>query len=239
MDQLKLVWELEKHNGYVDEYTKNLTELENNVKLDNLANKAKDLESKTNLNKEKIRSNDKEISKLERLLKESDYTSNKIDKDLYDGSVTDMKQLEYLNKEKESVLEQIDDMELSILEKMEENDCLYNDYSNYEDKIKELRLEIIETKDLIEKEIIQLKKMIHDAEIQRNDIIINIKPNILNRYEKIRTNKSKGIVLVNNNICSGCNMRVPTFLMKDLKKAEEIIYCESCGRILYYLEDEE
>jgi len=34
-------------------------------------------------------------------------------------------------------------------------------------------------------------------------------------------------------------MMVPTYLLNDLKKRSQIIFCENCGRILYYKLDKD
>jgi predicted nucleic acid-binding Zn-ribbon protein len=60
---------------------------------------------------------------------------------------------------------------------------------------------------------------------------------LLNRFTNLRNSRQTSVVPVKNNICTGCNMRVPTYLNKILKSKEEVIFCESCGRILYYTEN--
>ena len=239
MDQLKLIWELEKHYEYIKESSKSIDKLEDWDKLKSLINRFEHLEAKTSQSKDRILENNKEITKLERLLKEYDYKKNKIDNDIYNGFVTDMKQLDHLSREKESIEKKIDVTELKILEKIDENDDLDYALLNFKDELRGLKSDIDDMKDINEKEIMELKALIRKAEMEKDNIIQSVNSDLLNRYEKLRTNKGKGIAMVNDHICSGCNMRISRYLMKDLRKAEEIIYCESCGRILYYLPDEE
>ena len=239
MDQLKLVWELEKYNDCIKEATNSLNELEDSDRLKALLNRFEQVESKVKQNKDRILDNNREITKLERLLKEYDYKKNKINNDIYNGYVIDMKQLDHLSREGESLSKKIDETELLILEMIDENDELDDTMAIFENELIELKSEIDELKDIIEKEIIRLKDLIHYADRERNNTIPSINNEILNRYEKLKMNKGKGIVMVNDHICGGCNMRISRYLMKDLRKGEEIIYCESCGRILYYLADEE
>ncbi|MDR7870158.1 MAG: C4-type zinc ribbon domain-containing protein [Tissierellaceae bacterium] len=235
MDQLKLVWELEENNSTIDECKKSLSELEDSIRLKSLFKKSKELESNTYLIELRIIDNNKEINKLERLLKEYDYTSKKIETDLYNGSVTDIKQLDHLNKEKLGILAKIDELESSMLDMMDENEILQNSFHTMKDELEVLSSDLIEIKNSISNEIKQLQIRIQDAESQRNNIIPKIDDKILNRYEKTRVKRGKGIVSVNDNICGGCNMHIPTYLMRDLIKGDDIIYCESCGRLLYYI----
>lgn len=237
MDQLKLIWELEKHNCIIEECKKNLTELENSIKLKNLGIRINELEFKVNNIKEKILDNNKYVVKLEKLLKEYDYTKDKLEKDLYGGAITDIKQLNHLTREKEGIISKIDDVELRILEIIDEIEELHKQYNGLKDELDSLNLENLDTKNNVDKEIKQIQIRIRDAECERSNIIPNIDNRILDKYEKIRNKKGKGIVLVNNYICSGCNMRISSYLMKDLKKGNEIVFCESCGRILYYIKE--
>ena len=92
MNQLELVWELERHNTIIEESKKNLNELENSIKLKNMTTKINELEVNASQIMERKTYNNKQISKLERMLKEYDYTKNKLESNLYNGSITDLKQ---------------------------------------------------------------------------------------------------------------------------------------------------
>ena len=239
MNQLELVWELERHNTIIEESKKNLNELENSIKLKNMTTKINELEVNASQIMERKIYNNKQISKLERMLKEYDYTKNKLESNLYNGSITDLKQLEHLTREKDAVLSKIDEIEFDILEKMDENEALQKENNSLKDELYKLNLEILDISNIIHKEIKQLQIRIQNAEHERSNILPNIDGEILNKYEKIRTKRGKGIVHINDRICVGCNMRIPTYLLKDLKKGDEIIYCESCGRILYYMKQDD
>ena len=237
MNQLKLVWELEKYNSMIDDCNKNLKELEDSAMVRNMARKVNELESMVNLKNEKILDNNKEIIRLERRLKEQDYTKNKMEKELYDGSITDLKQLERLTVDKERTLELIDKIESTILQLMDENDALESNYTKLKTEYHQLKNEIIKTEEENNEIIKVLNNKLHKAEGLKGDIIPKIDEKILKRYNATRIKRGKGIVIAYNDICSGCNMRIPTYLMQDLKNQTKIIYCESCGRLLYYKED--
>ena len=199
--------------------------------------KTNELESNINLTKEKISENSKISLKLERLLKEYDYTKKKLEVDLYGGQITDVKQLEQLALDKEKTFGLIDEVESRILSLIDDNEALEERYLAIKDDYEQLRFEIISTQEQANEMIEGLKTKIRDAEQGKASIIPDIELTILGRYDLTRDKRGKGIVLVNNDICSGCNVRIPTYLMQDIKKQSEIIYCESCGRLLYYTGD--
>ena len=93
------------------------------------------------------------------------------------------------------------------------------------------------------------KKVIEDAlrsidgelralEAQRQELVPGIDPGFLARYEKILQNKD-GLALVplEGATCGGCYMHVPPQVVNEIRKHEELIYCEMCARILYRKED--
>lgn len=57
---------------------------------------------------------------------------------------------------------------------------------------------------------------------------------LLKRYKRIKKSRVNPIAKVVNDQCSGCNMSLPSLTMRHLKEGEEVVECESCGRILYY-----
>lgn len=61
------------------------------------------------------------------------------------------------------------------------------------------------------------------------------KPN-LSRYERLRSKLKRAIVPVKNDICLGCFLRQPTSTGKQGRERSEILTCENCGRMLYWLD---
>jgi predicted nucleic acid-binding Zn-ribbon protein len=54
-------------------------------------------------------------------------------------------------------------------------------------------------------------------------------------YERIRK-KWNGVVIAEavNGRCSACQIVLRPQYVQDLKKGEQMMFCESCGRFLYY-----
>lgn len=237
MNQLKLVWELEKYNVIIDECKTNLSKLQNSNSLKKMNNRMTELDSNINHIKGRILENSKIVSKLERLLKEYDYTKMKLEEDLYSGEISDIKQLEQLTVDKEEIFKLIDEVEFKILKLIDDNEALEKNYSTIKDDYKELNDDITMTQKQFNDLSKELKEKIHYTEQEKAKILPNIDNKILKRYDNTREKRGRGIALVNGEICGGCNMRIPTYLMVDIKKQTEIIYCDSCGRLLYHMED--
>lgn len=54
-------------------------------------------------------------------------------------------------------------------------------------------------------------------------------------YKRVRTNKRTGPVVVplNDEVCSGCNMRIPAQMVNEVLAGGKVLTCIHCGRLLY------
>ncbi len=66
-----------------------------------------------------------------------------------------------------------------------------------------------------------------------------IPPQILGHYDRLVVRGKKGLALVRNQVCSGCHMFLPIGVVATLKRGEDILLCDSCGRYLYLSEEVE
>lgn len=76
---------------------------------------------------------------------------------------------------------------------------------------------------------------------ERAAITADIPENLLDHYERI-ARKHNGVALaeVREEKCSACGMRIRPHVFQEMRRlgSEEMFHCETCTRILYYLEAE-
>lgn len=60
-----------------------------------------------------------------------------------------------------------------------------------------------------------------------------IPPPILGHFDRLRARGKKGLAAVQNQVCTGCHMRVPLGAIMTIKHGQDIQLCENCGRYLY------
>jgi predicted nucleic acid-binding Zn-ribbon protein len=65
----------------------------------------------------------------------------------------------------------------------------------------------------------------------RAELTQHIKPQLLNRYQRVSKSYDRTVVPVVGELCTGCFAKVPTSFRYE-KNA--VVACESCGRILYF-----
>jgi predicted nucleic acid-binding Zn-ribbon protein len=165
------------------------------------------------------------------MLIEYNYKIEEIDKSLYNGKTTDIKQLEYLSKEKERLMEIVSNRETELLDLMDELELIDKDImqieeflQKYKDRIRKQRKKYSALEQKLKSKIEEEKQEIVSIEGNMNEIL-------LEKYYSIKKNKGSGVSIPQNGVCNRCNMILPMILLDRLNKGE-IVLCENCGRIL-------
>jgi predicted nucleic acid-binding Zn-ribbon protein len=86
------------------------------------------------------------------------------------------------------------------------------------------------------------EKELAELNAERVRFVAEIPENLLDHYERI-AKKHNGVALaeVRDEMCSACGMRVRPHVFQEMRRlaSEEMFHCETCTRILYYIEPEE
>lgn len=123
----------------------------------------------------------------------------------------------------------------SILELMEQSDPLDKSLKAAEAELKR-QSEIVEKeKARAQEKTAKDKKELGEALAERSEIKSKIEPKIYADYERIRR-KTKGTVVAEavDGRCDACMITLRPQFLQELKHGENVMYCESCGRILMY-----
>ena len=134
-------------------------------------------------------------------------------------------QISFANEE----IERLDNLTVSKEERLKE---LQAKLAAEEEDIKEIQVAVDNTIEEISNERNSVYK-------QRSELLEKFDNKILTFYEKIkRWAKDSAVVPVKKQACYGCFMKINDKTYAEVIKAEEIVNCPHCGRILYK-EDEE
>lgn len=238
MKSLDFLWALEGHTNSLDELKKSYDLLLETIGLGEVQLKLKKIKKELKEISHKIENNRRLLREKEQALEGENFKIKEIDKELYNGQIQDIKHLEHLTEKKEKTTRHIDKLETELLLLMEEEASLEKGFRdlevvkrNYEGQLKDKEKEYERLQTLIMQKIEKKAKQIYEIENK-------IETGILEQYKKIRQQKLAGIVPVTDYVCGGCHMTIPTYLGKALKMGKEIILCDYCGRILYYVKEE-
>ena len=69
---------------------------------------------------------------------------------------------------------------------------------------------------------------------QREGLAAKVDKAILKKYEKIVKSKDGlAVVAIVNEVCQGCFRTLPPQVTNEVKMNDELVFCDSCARILY------
>src|ERR1700692_3875919 len=138
-------------------------------------------------------------------------------------------EIEYAEKE-------IRKAEDRILELMGESEPLDLNVKKAEGALKEEK-HVVEAEKLRARERTAAdQKQLTELQAERSSAAAKLPPATLTTYGRIRK-KGKGSVVITEAVdgrCTACQIVLRPQYMQDLKRGEELMLCESCGRFLYY-----
>jgi len=79
-----------------------------------------------------------------------------------------------------------------------------------------------------------LETQLKNTEADRGKDTDGIDEDLLDQYQRLfRSKNGNAIVELDNDVCSGCHMKLTTQTILQVKSNRQITHCEQCGRILY------
>ena len=125
-------------------------------------------------------------------------------------------------------------LEDQILNTMSRLESVNEEYNKLQE---DLRREEESLKDLIESVDADVKKIDIEIEKIQNDqqkYIDFLDENSLNHYNRLSNIRGgKAVVAVIGNVCGGCSMNITAQTLNSLMGGKELVFCQSCSRILY------
>lgn len=122
-----------------------------------------------------------------------------------------------------------------ILDLMTESEPLEKNVKAAEVALKEEKQQVDAEKQRARERTAADRAQLDELQADRKTITSQVTPNVLSNYERIR--KGRGGVAVAEAVdgrCSKCHISLRLQFFQDLKRGEQVMYCESCTRILYY-----
>jgi predicted nucleic acid-binding Zn-ribbon protein len=122
-----------------------------------------------------------------------------------------------------------------ILDLMAEAEPLEKNVKSAEAALKEEKVKVETEKERALKRSAEDKEFLQQAQEERKNVAASIPPQTLAHYERIRR-RWHGIVIAEatDGRCAACQMRIRPQYFQELRRADKLYFCESCGRILYY-----
>ncbi len=239
MDKFNMLLELQKNYDIIKESSKELNGgsyiyLLKKVKDDFEATKIKfkDKENEINRLKEQYKEINSKLVNSRKEIEKNEYA-------LYHNTGSDFKLIQGLEKKIEEQKRNINELDNTTLELLEQEDKLSFERDNLRVKLAALKKEFESVKDAGNKKISNAKTEIEKAQENIERISKELSPAILKKFKDLEESKGSAAAKSDNGVCQGCKMRISAVTADKIKKGYNVVYCDNCGRILYYNDIEE
>jgi predicted nucleic acid-binding Zn-ribbon protein len=222
--------ELSKIDKSVDSFIPQIESAQNKIekeqnKADVIVEKIDTLNSRIGENSDKIASYEEQITALSEQLK-SIQKKNK--------AITNEKEMKALSVEEELAKEKLSfaNDEIDRLEKV--NESKKGALEEASEKLAEVEILVAEVNTASGKILADVEKKRMELYKERAAKVDTTDQKILSFYEKVRRwAGNTAVVPVKKQACYGCYMKLNEKTYSEVIKAEEIVNCPHCGRILY------
>jgi len=198
-------------------------------------NKLKRELQETETRHDTVKSDLEDVQKTKRQL-ESDLhefadKSKKYQEQLY--RVTSNREYDAITTEIDTIKTRINEVELQVIELLEKEETLNTELKSVESELTSLR-ENLETKEeSLVKKIQETEKDVETFSKKREQVAARVNPQVLYQYERIRKGiGNTAVVAVQKYSCGGCFSAIPPQKVVEIRMMNQLILCESCGRIL-------
>jgi len=146
------------------------------------------------------------------------------------------------NKEYDALVSQIDvvkeflnEKETTLLEVIEKIELLDGKIVEFRKKSLEIRKQNEDQLSILQEKMNSVGTKIKIKDDDRNNITVRVPKRIMSIYERVR--KSRGgsvVVAVKKRACGACFKALPPHRIQELKRADQLIACDNCGRLLIW-----
>lgn len=156
---------------------------------------------------------------------------NKYDEEKF--NVRNNKEYDEIVKAIDALFEEVKKNEGRLKEINEIAGMLETDVTGLEAKTGELKTELTEKQTLLDELDEQYKQDESTLKEKRKELLTKLNPDSVAMYEKINSAyKGEATAIVRKGNCSGCYNSIPPQRVIEIKSAEKIFLCQTCGRIL-------
>lgn len=146
------------------------------------------------------------------------------------------------NKEYQVLLREVDDnkkrkdaLETALLQIMEEREKSQAIVDESTKEYQQLEEQVKAEQNQIEEQTTKDRKLLEEYLESQEEIGVRLDSKLLDRFKRIsKMNQGSAVAKVQDQVCLGCFMNIPPQLYIEVQRANDLIFCPQCSRILYY-----
>jgi predicted nucleic acid-binding Zn-ribbon protein len=178
-------------------------------------------------------------SQSERKKIEADVAAIQIRLSKYKGQLTELKtnkEYQTMQHEIATAEQAIRSLEDRVLERMEEGENLTRELKTAETELKTQQAAIAAERKALDAEGAALQKTADDTAAARVGAAKALSPAALQLFEHVsKQRKGLAVAEARDGGCTVCHVRMRPQMFNEVRRGENLIQCESCLRILYFL----
>lgn len=121
-----------------------------------------------------------------------------------------------------------------ILDLMQESEPLEARLKVSEGALKEEQKQVEIEKNTARDRAAESQQFLNHLQADRQSTVAGVTPRIYQTYERVRKKYGSAVAEGTDGSCSACRIALRPQFFQDLKRGDQVMFCESCGRILYY-----
>jgi predicted nucleic acid-binding Zn-ribbon protein len=140
-------------------------------------------------------------------------------------------------READAARKQISTLETQVLEQMEEFETAEKELAERAPEVENLRGEMEASFKAFDEQAKLQQQQVEDARAEHERLLRELPKSTSAMYKRISARIRDGIALAEarNGACTACYMSLRPQVMADVRRGDEIITCDNCNRILYYV----
>ena len=189
--------------------------------------------AKKDIQQAKVTKAGKEGQRKSLLAKIDDYSSKLLNVKKNEEYKAIQNEIALIKSQVNKVDDEIIEMELDLEDRESKQKELEADLKKAEGDLATFQKQAADAKPTDEAKLAELSAALLAAEA-----VIN--PDIVEHYQRvIRQRGADALAVVEEGACMGCNMAVTSQMLNDLINCDTLVFCRSCGRVLYMAEETE
>jgi len=231
--QLKLLWNLQELDLSIIDLQNKIAEMPFESGIKETTARLKELEEIHAGEEKGLDEDRKNFRKLEMKTQKIAEDRSELADSLYGGKVTNVKELEQMQRKVDLLDAEKKKLEDEMLVLMESIENREEKLEETAEKIKDCRRELEEKEKALENKLQELNKELAGLETERKRLAEQIDEKLMTKYEYL-AEKYGGMALaaVTNDICGGCRVFISSAQRGHLYNPGAMVYCENCGRLL-------
>jgi len=181
-----------------------------------------------------LAANHRERKNLDGDIQEQESRISKL-KDQMTGTKITNEQYRAFQKEIDYCQKEIRRAEDRILGLMEESEPLDQNVQAAESALVGEKAKVEEEQQLVRARTAEDERLLQELQSERATAVVEVSAAVYALYERVRA-KRRGLAVAEavDGRCSACHMALRPQFYQELRVCQEVMCCESCGRILYY-----